>query len=57
MNYTYQTYMKKGISYEMVEKQIQLLQEKAMREIASNGGKVQLKDTIAGKAFHILRVL
>ena len=36
MNYTYQVYMKNGVTKELVEAQIHRLQEKAMREMADN---------------------
>ncbi len=55
MNYTFQTYVKKGITREMVENQVLLLQEKAMREMAAQGGKISLKDTEAGNAFNKLK--
>lgn len=55
MNYTFQTYMKKGVTSQMVEKQVELLQEKAMREIVASGGKIAIKETEAGKAFAKLK--
>lgn len=51
MNYTFQTYMKKGVTKEMVEEQVKALQEKAMKELRDTGGKMTLKDTEAAKAF------
>nr|NGX43070.1 hypothetical protein [Chlamydiota bacterium] len=55
MNYTFQTYMKKGVTTQMVKSQIELLQEKAMREIVASGGKMAIKETVAGKAFAKLK--
>ena len=55
MNYTFQTYMKKGVTAKLVEDQIKLLQEKAMREVKASGGKLQIKDTLAGKTFSLLK--
>lgn len=55
MNYTFQNYMKKGVTTQMVEKQVKLLQEKAMLEIAYSGGKLPLKETTAGKVFAKLK--
>lgn len=51
MNYTFQTYMKKGVSRNMVETQVKRLQAKALVEIATAGDKIQLKDTFAWKVF------
>lgn len=51
MNYTFQTYMKKGISRKMVEKQIELLQENAVRDSCASAGKLLPIETEAGKAF------
>ena len=47
--------MKKGISGDLIEGQLKLLQEQAMREISASGGKLQVKDTTAGKAFALLK--
>lgn len=55
MNYTFQTYMKKGVTAAMVQEQVALLQEKALREMAESGGKLMAKDTNAGKAFAKLK--
>lgn len=55
MNYTFQSYMKKGIHKERIEQQIKRLQEKALREVAAGGGKMQIKDTQAAKTFARLK--
>ncbi len=55
MNYTMQTYMRKGISQKLIEVQLKILQEQALREITASGGKLQLKDTLAGKAFDAIK--
>jgi len=55
MNYTFQTYMKKGIEKEVIERQIKSLQEKAIREIADSGGKMSIKETFGGKLFNKLK--
>lgn len=55
MNYTFQAYMKKGVTAAMVEQQIALLQQKALREIAESGSKLLAKETDAGKVFAQLK--
>ena len=51
MNYTLQTYVKKGIPISILESQLKLLQENARREIRDSSGEVELKDTVAWKLF------
>ena len=48
-------YMKNGISKEVLERQIKILQEKALREIAESDGKMTANDTEAGKVFALLK--
>lgn len=55
MNYTVQTYMKKGIPLRAVEMIVGQLQEKAMQENVSTGGKLSIKETEGGKAFAALK--
>ena len=51
MNYTLQTYVKKGIPTSILESQLKLLRENARREIGDSAGEVVLKDTVAWKQF------
>lgn len=53
MNYTFQTYMQNGITYDLVEQQIKLLQEKALQELSMSKG-LQLSDTPSWKALNAL---
>ncbi len=55
MNYTFQTYMKKGTTKTLVEDQIKRLQELAMKEIKESGGKIAIRDTEAGGRFFALQ--
>lgn len=55
MNYTFQTYLKKGVTYEMVESQIKLLQDKYLREKATYGDKVDVKQLSSWKTFEKLK--
>ena len=55
MNYTFQTYMKQGVTEEMIKGQIRQLQGKAMREVAGSGGKLGVLETLAGQIYLQLR--
>lgn len=55
MNYTFQTYLKKGFSQKMVQDQIAILQERAIFEVMESGGKLNIAETTAGKQFFEMR--
>lgn len=54
MNFTFQNYMKKGFKAAVIEAQIKLLQERALKEIAASGNSINLEDTEAYKIFNSL---
>lgn len=51
MNYTLQTYVKKGIPKHILESQLKILQTSARREIRDSNGEMDLKETLAWKSF------
>jgi hypothetical protein len=57
MNYTFQTYIKKGIDQEMLVKEINRLQQQAIRESreGSAKGRLTIEETKAWKTFLLLR--
>jgi hypothetical protein len=55
MNYTFQTYMKNGVTFDLVEEQVKLLQGKAAKELSAGGKDLELKDTRAWKALCALK--
>ncbi|CRX37687.1 DUF3638 domain-containing protein [Estrella lausannensis] len=54
MNYTFQTYMKNGVTFDLVEEQVKTLQSQATREMISNK-ELTLNDTKAWQALSALK--
>ncbi len=54
MNYTFQTYMKNGVPFELVEEQVKLLQSQATKEMIVNP-LLMLRETKAWKALAALK--